>query len=311
MTASRQISVLLEQAERQRRLGNHRGATELAQRALSLDPDHAEAHAGLALILLDARRLSGAGIEMRAALALDGNDPYIHRVAAAVLIAERRLDDAWKHCLIAMQDGPRGPAALVLGARIRELQGDPAQARELLLEALALEAGDVDAMTELARLTLAAGDRDEAARLIREALAADPADRDAHVVAGYIDLARGDQASAEQHARFVLHESADDQGGLRLWTAIQARRNWLLGAWWRMNAWLTLGSDRRRLGLLLGEFVLVQVAIIITDELGFEAAPRLLGFAWMGLCAYTWFAPYLFQRMVERSLESVRLDPEF
>ncbi|HEX8107847.1 MAG TPA: tetratricopeptide repeat protein [Kofleriaceae bacterium] len=51
----RQIRVLLEEAEVQRRLGNHRGATELAQRALTIDPDHAQAHAALAGILLDAR----------------------------------------------------------------------------------------------------------------------------------------------------------------------------------------------------------------------------------------------------------------
>jgi hypothetical protein len=27
--------------------------------------------------------------------------------------------------------------------------------------------------------------------------------------------------------------------------------------------------------------------------------------------AYTWFAPVMFRRMVARSLEAVRLDPEF
>ncbi|HET7505058.1 MAG TPA: tetratricopeptide repeat protein [Kofleriaceae bacterium] len=310
MTDARQISILLQQAERQRRLGNHRGATQLAQRALALDPDHAVAHATLARVLLDARRLAAAGLEVRTALGLDGNDPYIHRVAAAVLTAERKLDDAWQHCLIAMQSGPE-PAAYVLGATIRKLAGDRGQARELLLEALALEAADTDALTQLAQLALEAGDLEDAVRQIVAALESDPSDVAAHVVAGRIDLARGDLPGAEQHARFVLGADATDRGGLALWSAIQVRRSWLLGMWWRWNAWLTLGSERRRLGILLGEFVLVQIAIILADERDLDGVARALRLAWLGLCAYTWFAPALFRRMVARTLATVRLDPDY
>ena len=310
MTDARQIRVLLEQAERQRRLGNHRGATQLAQRALSLDPDHAIAHAELALILLDARRLVGAGVEVRLALGLDGNDPFIHRVAAAVLIAERELDDAWRHCLIAMQDG-RTADAYVLGARIRDLQGDRRHARELLREALELDAGDTAAQTQLAQLALSDGQLAEAAQQIAQALAGDPADRHAHAVAGHVALARGELADAEHHARFVLQNAADDHDGLALWTAIQARRSRVLGAWWRWNAWVTLGSARRRLAIQLCLFVAVRIAVIVTDALELDAVSRGLQLVWLGVCAYTWFAPALFRRMVARTLRTVELDPEF
>jgi len=307
----RQIAVLLEQAEVQRRLGNHRGATELAQRALTLDPDHARSHAALAAILLDARRLAGAGIEARAALALDADDRYIHRVAAAVLAAERKLDDAWAHCLIAL-DGPApAPEAFVLGARLRELAGDRAHARELLHEALAIDAAHVGALTQLARLELAGGARDEAARLIALALEADPANPGAHLAAGAIDLARGDAASAEVHARFVLAVDATDRDALALWAAVQARRSWLLGVWWRWTMWMSQRDDRRQIALLIGAFVVVRIAIIVTDELGLATVARILHLGWLGLCAYTWFAPALFRRMIARSLETVRLDPDF
>lgn len=307
----REITVLLEQAEVQRRLGNHRGATELAQRALTIDPDHAGAHASLAFILLDAKRVPAAALEVRAALALDGNDPYIHRVAAAVLTAQRKLADAWAHCLVALEDPTATPIAYVLGARIRSLQGDTARARELLLEALALEPTHVGALTELARLELRTGDREAAARHIELALESDPVDHEAHLVAGAIELARGDAAAAEQHARFVLGQSADDEGGLELWAAIQARRSWLLGAWWRWNLWISLRDDRRRIALLIGAFLVAQVAIIVTDELGYQGMSRALGLAWLACCAYTWFAPELFRRMIARSLGTVRLDPDF
>jgi len=307
----RQVTVLLEQAEVQRRLGNHRSATELVQRALTVDPDHAQAHAALAFTLLGARRLPGAVIEMRTALGLDANDPYIHHVAAQVLAAERKLDDAWAHCLIALEGPVVAPGAYVLGARIRTLQGDRARAKELLLEALALEPAHTDALTRLARLSLDAGDREEAARLVALALESDPADREAHVVAGYIDLSSGDAAGAEQHARFVLGQSAMDEDGLALWTAIQARKSWLLGMWWRWNAWMSRGGERRRIARLIGMFVLARIAIIITDELGYDGASRALTLGWLGFCAYSWFAPELFRRMLARELGTVRLDPDF
>lgn len=311
MIEDRQIAVLLEQAEVQRRLGNHRGATELAQRALTIDPDHAAAHAVLAYILIGAKRLTGAAIEVRTALVLDGNDPYIHHVAAAVLLAQRKLDDAWAHCLVALEGPEATPAAHVLGARIRTLQGERARAKELLLEALAIEPAHSDALTVLAYHELHAGDHAQARRLIELALESDPADHAAHVAAGYIDLAWGDAASAERHARFVLGQDATDSDALELWAAVQARRSWLLGAWWRWNMWASLRDERGRLALLVGTFVLARIAIIITDELGYAAISRALGLAWLGWCAYTWFAPEMFRRMLARSLGTVRLDPEF
>ena len=307
----RQITVLLEQAEVQRRLGNHRGATELVQRALTIDPDHAQAHAALAFTLLGARRLAGARIEARTALGLDANDPYIHHVMAAVLTADRKLDDAWAHCLIALEGPTAAPEAYVLGARIRTLQGDTERARELLDEALALDAAHTDALTQLARLSLDAGDRATASRLIAQALESAPEDHAAHVVAGFVDLANGDAASAEQHARFVLGQDATDEDGLALWTAIQARRSRLLGAWWRWNTWMARGNERRQVALLIGAFVLARLAIIITDELGYDGASRALTLAWLGFCAYTWLAPELFRRMLARQLGTVRLDPDF
>lgn len=307
----RQFQVLLEQAEAQRRLQNYRGAIEMLQRALALDPDHARAHGALAISLLGARRLPGAQIEMRAALHLDGNDPYVHYVAAAVLRAARKLDEAWEHCLVALEDASADAATHVLGARIRILQGDRARARELLEQALALDGSDTGALTVLAELELESGELAGAAERIALALKLDPVDHDAHVVAGHIDLARGDVAAAEQHARFVLNQNASNESGLRLWTAIKARRSAVLGVWWRWNTWMSLRDDTRRIAVLLAMFVVMRVAIIVLDELGFESLARLLGLLWLGICAYTWFAPAIFERWMKAELGTVKLDPDF
>lgn len=307
----RQIEVLLERADVQRRLGNYRGAIEIVQRALAIDPDHARAHGALAFLLLSARRLPGARIEIRIALSLDGGDPYLHYVAGAVCLAERALDEGWKHVLVALDANSTDLDARVLGATIQVLRGDAQKARELLAEALAHDPNHCRALTALARLELDAGNLAAAAEQIARALATDSVNHEAHVVAGHIELARGNDVVAEEHARFVLNQNATDEDGLRLFTAVKARRSPLLGLWWRWNAWVSLRDERRQIGLLIGTFVLMRMLIIVTDELGYELVSRGLAYAWFGFCAYTWVAPELFRKWLAQELRSVRLDPDY
>lgn len=306
-----QFLALLDQADRHRRSGNHTGAIEFAKRALALDPDHARAHAVLALSLLGARRLHGATIEVGIALALDGNDSFCHYAAAVVRRAERRLDDAWSHCLVALESDTAETFAYVLAASIRRLQGQPEAARELLDEALALKADDCDALVEYARMEDVLGNTGEAQRRIDAALIASPEDQEAHVFAGMLAIQKGDVTTAEQHARFALQRDANDHDALVLWTAIKARKSPLLGLWWRFNSLLSLRSQRGQLGILIGSFVVMRLLIILAGALGYETLEAALGYAWLGFCAYTWFAPGLFRKMLQQEIRQVRLDPDF
>lgn len=307
----RQIQVLLDQAEVQRRLGNDGGAIELAQRALTLDPDHGYSHAVLANLLLQARRVPGAAIEIQLALGLDADDEFTHRVAARIRIAQRDLDDAWAHCLLALQGDRPTAAAHVLGAEIQQLRGDNARARELLDQALALEPESTSALTELGRLELSLGGLDACGRAVEQALKIEPSHRGAHVLAGRLALQRGDVAGAERHARFVLGQRATDLGALQLWAAIQSRQSWALGLWWRWHSWIVLRSDRARIAFMLASFVLIQLIVIVADDSGLELTAVVVRMLWLAFCAYTWVAPARFRRMVEDSLGTVHLDPEF
>jgi len=57
--------------------------------------------------------------------------------------------------------------------------------------------------------------------------------------------------------------------------------------------------------------VVVRIAIIAAEALGLDGLSAVLRLSWLGLCVYTWVAPGMFRRMVARSLDSVRLDPDF
>jgi tetratricopeptide (TPR) repeat protein len=308
---ARQVAALLEQAARCRRAHDWSTAIDLLKRALALDPEHPTAHASLALALLGARRLHAASIEADLALGLDPHSPFCHYTGAAVRLAERKLEDAWRHCLVAMQDDDDDSDVRVLGATIKVAQGDLAAARALLDEALERSPGDPDALTELARMELNAGKLAEAHERIEAALTADPSDGDAHIVAGYIALGRGQIDEAEQHARFVLSEDATSRDALELWTAIKARRNVLMGLWWRWCMFTGLRSERSQLGLAIGSFIVVQLLIIVLGAAGFEDTEILLRKIWLGLCAYTWVAPEIFEWMLRRELETVVLRDDY
>ncbi|NVB84018.1 MAG: tetratricopeptide repeat protein [Kofleriaceae bacterium] len=308
---SRQVAALVEQAYRARRAHNWQTAIDLLKRALAIDPEHAGAHASLALALLGARRLHAAAIEVDLALGFGPHNPFCHYAAAAIRRAQRKLDDAWRHCLVAMQDDDGDADIRVLGAAIKSLQEDNDGARSLLMEALELEPDHQGALAQLARLELDLGNLAEAERRIEEALTEDPSDVDAHVIAGFIVLARGRVDEAEQHARFALQEDASDRDALRLWAAIKARRNLLLGMWWRWNMFVGLRSERSQIGILIGSFVVVRIVIILLGAFGYEDAEILLRKIWMGFCAYTWFAPAIFERMLRRELANVTLREDF
>lgn len=225
--------------------------------------------------------------------------------------AERKLDAAWEHVNVALQDDSNDADTFVLAASIRSLQGQPDAARALLGEALARDPDHVGARTELARLELDRGNTAEAQHHIDHALVADPSDLDAHVVAGYLALRRGDAADAEKHAQFALGEDAADRGALELWTAIKAHRSLWLGLWWRFNAFVSLRSERAQLGILIGSFLVVRLAIILAGAAGLENLELWLSRIWLGFCAYTWFAPAIFRRMLGRELSSVVLRDDY
>lgn len=311
MIESRQVAALIEQADRARRAHNWSSAIDLLKRALAIDPEHDTAHASLALALLGARRLHGAIIELDLALGFGPNNPFCHYAAAAVRRAERKLDDAWRHCLVAMQDSDDDIDVRVLGAEIKSLQHDIPYARSLLAEALAIDADHADALASLARIELRDGNIAEAYRRIEQALIADPSDVDAHIIAGYVALARNKVDEAEDHARFALNQDAGERDALQLWTAVKARRNPLLGMWWRWNVAVGLRSERSQIGILIGSFVIVRLIIIVLGAYGYEDAEDLLRKIWLAFCAYTWFAPEIFQWMLRRELGTVVLRDDY
>lgn len=306
----RSVDQWVEHAERMQRIGNHTGAIDALKRALAEEPTHAAAHALLAQSLLATRRIHAAAREAGEALLHDPELPVALYAFAAAAMAQRRWTDARQALDGLLAAEPNDPANLRLMAELRR-RDDPRTAVPLLERAREIDPDDVFTLVDLGEVLLQLGDSSRADALAQAALGHAPELVSAHVLAGRVALQRGDADTAREHVGAALRADPGDQGALWLLTALKARENPLLGLWWRLQVLLGEGGSGRSLAILLGMLVAVRIAVIVADACDQPALAMLLSYAWLGFCIYTWAAPEMFQRMLQRELAKVTLKPGF
>ncbi|MBL9104167.1 MAG: tetratricopeptide repeat protein [Myxococcales bacterium] len=306
----RSIDGWIAHAERMQRIGNHGGAIDALKRALAEEPTHASAHALLAQSLLATRRVHAAAREAGEALQQEPELPLALYAFAAAAMAQRRWTDARQALETLLAAEPDDPANLRLMAELRR-RDDPRAALPLLERAREIDPDDVYTLVDLGEVTLQLGDASRADALAQAALGHAPELVAAHVLAGRIALQRGDARTTREHVGAALRADPGDQGALWLLTGLKARENPLLGLWWRLQVLLGEGGSGRSLAILLGMLVVVRVAIIVAEACERPGLALLLSYAWLGFCLYTWAAPELFRRMLQRELATVDLKPGF
>lgn len=92
---------------------------------------------------------------------------------------------------------------------------------------------------------------------------------------------------------------------------IKARSNPLLGLWWRYQVFIGEPGSPRGLALLLGMFVAVRLAAIVADAYEAPGISALVTYAWLAFCVYTWVAPSMFRKLVDKELKPVTLRKGF
>src|SRR5262245_60945211 len=110
------LQSMLRMAEDHLAHGNTSHAVELLRNALSIDPDHAGAHAVLAIALIQQKRIHAALAEAQMALTLEPENPYSHAALGKALFANRKLSLAEKHLDQALALAPDDPGILRMRA---------------------------------------------------------------------------------------------------------------------------------------------------------------------------------------------------
>lgn len=293
----------------------HRGqvdqAIETLAEILGESPDEADAHALLALCLVRKKRLHAARLEATRSLELEPDSAFAHVAVATCETADRRFTLAERHLQDALALVPDSTVARYQLAWLYLLWGREHDAAAEAETACGLQPDDAELWALRGRVAWALGDRDQARQFAAESLEIDPEQVDALVLLGELDLAAGDVDAARQHAAWALHVNPEDYGAITLIGAIKARQNLLLGLWWRFQSFVSAGSRARAVALLVGIYVLYRISVIMLEENGMkEWAPFAQGL-WLAFCVYTWVAPSLLVRALEKELAQVRLRSSF
>jgi tetratricopeptide (TPR) repeat protein len=284
-------------------------AIEVLRQLLAEDPDHGPAHALLAVCLIDKKLLGPAEIEAQAALDCDPEEPLAHIARGLVFEAERRFDAAAEHFERAIELAPDWSNGYLRMAHLESLRGRPY--RELLDRALALDPGDADVLAAISEECSRRNDVDQAERFATQALQSDPESHDALLAMGWIRLRRGDLAGAREHAAMALSQQADSGRALHLLIAIKARRNPFLGFWFRWNLWMSSMGDRRSIAILVAGYLIYRLATALAEDLGRDDIASILQIVWFAFVVYTWIAPSVFARMLQREQKSTRLREDY
>jgi tetratricopeptide (TPR) repeat protein len=170
-----------------------------AQRALQLDDTLGDAHAALALTILD---WSFGPREFQRALELDPNSADIHAFYARVLWHHRRLDEAILHMKRAVELDPFSHTSQADLGKILYSAGQRDQAMEQYRKALDLNPNYGNAYKHLASYYLAEGKYEEAIAAA-EKMNANVSDKlNGKAFLGYTYAVAGKKAEAEK----ILHE---------------------------------------------------------------------------------------------------------
>lgn len=286
-------------------------AIERLRQILSQEPDFSEAHALLALCLVDMKRLAAAEVEANLAVSLGPTSELAHSAMASVCTARRHFAQAEEHYRRVLEMQPEVDDYHRDFGKFLSLIGRAEEAEEELKRALELEPDASDNLVALGEFRLGVGEVAEADELAEQALTIAPRHLDGLVLMGRIALRNGDVDKAREHAHWALGIDATDRGALGLIAAIKGKTNWFLGIWWRYATWVMETGNSRVVLTLLGAFIAYRLARQLLLDGGNDQAAELVSFAWIGICIYSWVGPGMFRRSLEKEIGTVRLRDEF
>jgi tetratricopeptide (TPR) repeat protein len=275
----------------------------------AIDPDLADLHGLLAICLVDRRLLAAARAEADLALVCDPMDPLAQRANGHVQLAEGKRREALRSFELALELEPDFVHTLIMISRVKRMLGQPGEAE--LARALELEPESPTVLAEYSSLEFDRGNLDAAYGHARDALEIDPEHGDALLAMGWVLLRRGELDDAREHAVMALRANPSDPDALRLLAAYKARRSWFLGLWFRWNMAMSAIGDRNSIIVMLAMFVIYRVAKLVLEDLELEHVGEIVTWIWLAIVVYTWVGPAVFNQMLKRELEQIRLDPKY
>jgi tetratricopeptide (TPR) repeat protein len=309
---NRDIDQYIERARQQVRQNNTHGAIESLRMALTIDPEHAYAHAWLAICLHDQKRIYAARYEAEQGLLLEPESAFTHYAMASVLTAMRRFNQAESHLRRCIELEPGHAEYWRSYANLNNLWGKDKDVLPMLEKARDMDPDDPDIWADMARYHyFQKSNLALAEQCARNALQLQADHLNSLVMMGFILLHQGQIEAARDHALWALRQDPSDEFALNLFCSIKARKSLFLGLWWRINKFVGAGTITRMVLILIGSFAVYRFAVMLLGDYGHADMQTALKFAWLGLCIYTWVGPQVFARQLQKELKTVKLDSRY
>jgi Tfp pilus assembly protein PilF len=309
---ARELQNYLERAHQQLGQNNAAAAIETLRMALTIDPEHAHAHALLAICLQNEKRLYAAEYEAGQALTLEPESAFSHYAMALVLMSKRKLAQAETHLQRCIALDPDNAEYLRMLARLNDLWGRSQQVMAMLEKARDMDPNNPDVWADIARYYyFEQNDPLRAQESLQYALSLQPEHGSSLVTMGFVLLHQGRVEDARQHALWALRQNPRDEYALNLFCSVQARKSLTLGLWWRINKFFGSGSITRMTLMLVGAYIVYRFAEMLLGDYGNTNLRLALQIAWFSFFLYTWIGPRIFARQMQKELQSVKLDSRY
>lgn len=275
--------------------GRHDLAEDYLRQALTSAPDHAEAHALLALCLSNREQHREASEEAQQAIAGDPDDAFVHLVLGIVLDKRDDLKGAEQAVRRSLELDPvQAHAWAILGGILLQRSKND-EALDAVENGLALDPEHLACTNLRAMILTGMGKRDEAGRTIQGALGRDPDSAVSHANLGWTKLHEGKPKDAMRHFREALRlepEMEWARAGI-----VEAMKAHIFIYRWMLAFFLWMGrlSSRTQWVLIIGGYVGYQII-----GASARANPDLMLFvgpvmaAYVAFCLMTWVSSRLF-----------------
>lgn len=286
-----------------------------------------------AWLLYQQGRWDAAEKEVRAALALDPNDPHAHSLAALCLLAREKFDAATDEAQQTVTLAPDLPISHFVLSRVMLARNRFPEARAAIVEAIRLDPDNVDYFAQRAAIELESrnwqdaldaaetglridpdhvsctnlrvralvklGRRLEADEAVATALRKAPEDPLTHANRGWTLLEQGNPAKAMEHFREALRLDPElDWARAGIVEALKARHvlyRWMLGYFFWMSR-LSRGAQWAVVIGLLAVFRIVNYVNEIHPQLGVVTRPLIV--AYLAFFVLSWLSRPIFNTLL-------------
>jgi hypothetical protein len=110
---------------------------------------------------------------------------------------------------------------------------------------------------------------------------------------------------------WALRSDPTDLPAIALLASVKARENVALGLWYRANAAINAMGRTRSIAVLVALYVVNSLLRLGLQDLGFPLAAKVADYAWLGVCYYSYAAPEVFRRMIEKEIRGVKIRDDY